>query len=114
MEKKVSKLTKWAIGHSVVGAIFVLQGFNKMFRYDDSSWAPVNAYVGGDAYNFIINGTYATAYFVLAAGCMIAATIEYCFAEILKPEEPAVEEGAVRETNTPEAATEVYNSYPQM
>ena len=27
---------------------------------------PVNAYVGGDAYNYIINGTFATAYAVLA------------------------------------------------
>lgn len=110
MENKASKLFKWAVGHSVCGVIFVLQGFNKMFRYDDSSWDPVNAYVGGDAYNFIINGTYATAYFVLAAGCMIAATIEYCFAEMLKPEEPVTDETAVQETNT----AEVYNNYPQM
>ena len=28
----------------------------------------INAYVGGDAYNYIINGNYATAYFVLAVG----------------------------------------------
>lgn len=33
----------------------------------------VNAYVGGDAYNYIINGTYATAFFVLTAMFVLAA-----------------------------------------
>lgn len=35
----------------------------------------VNAYVGGDAYNYIINGTYFTAYSVLGVGAFIIATI---------------------------------------
>ena len=34
-----------------------------------------NAYVGGDAYNYIINGTYAAAYFVLAAGFLISGIV---------------------------------------
>ena len=38
------------------------------FYYDDDE--AVNAYVGGDAYNYIINGTRATAYFVFA-GVMV-------------------------------------------
>ena len=33
----------------------------------------VNAYVGGDAYNYIINGTYATAFFVLTAMFVLSA-----------------------------------------
>jgi hypothetical protein len=35
----------------------------------------VNAYVGGDAYNYIINGTYATAFFVLSMGFTVTGTI---------------------------------------
>ena len=45
-------------------------GFNKMLNYRNSNTSyyskSVNAYVGGDAYNYIINGNYATAHFVLA------------------------------------------------
>lgn len=33
----------------------------------------VNAYVGGDAYNYIINGTYATAFFVLTAMFLLSS-----------------------------------------
>ncbi|GAK03885.1 hypothetical protein JCM19037_2243 [Geomicrobium sp. JCM 19037] len=36
----------------------------------------MNAYVGGDAYNYIINGTHTIAYFVLALLCaLVASTI---------------------------------------
>jgi len=39
-----------------------------MYNYNSGESYPynsVNSYVGGDAYNFIINGTYATAFFIL-------------------------------------------------
>ena len=36
---------------------------------------PVNTWVGGDAYNYIINGTHATAFFVLAIGLLIDAVL---------------------------------------
>ena len=47
-----------------------------MLNYDSGDYYPykyVNAYVGGDAYNYIINGTYATAYFVLTAMFVLAS-----------------------------------------
>ena len=40
-----------------------------MFNYDSGEYYPYeyhNAYVGGNAYNYIINGKYATGFFVLA------------------------------------------------
>lgn len=53
-----------------IGAmVFIGLGFHKLLVYENpDSYLrdSVNAYVGGDAYNFIINGTHATAYFVLA------------------------------------------------
>ena len=45
-------------------------GIYKMFVYnngDSYPYKPHNAYVGGDTYNYMINGNYATAFFVLMA-----------------------------------------------
>lgn len=53
----------------ITSAIFICVGFEKMFVYENGESYPYdlhNAYVGGDAYNYIINGNYATAFFVLA------------------------------------------------
>lgn len=53
----------------VISAILICVGFEKMFVYENGESYPYdlhNAYVGGDAYNYIINGNYATAFFVLA------------------------------------------------
>lgn len=60
---------KESIFSYVLAAIFVVIGFYKMWAYDNGEKYPydiVNAYVGGDAYNYIINANYAIAYFVLA------------------------------------------------
>lgn len=74
--------TKWSVwGYLAIvslccGAFTFYKGLDKMFRYDSGDSYPhkyVNAYVGGDAYNYIINGTYATAFFVLTAMFVLAA-----------------------------------------
>lgn len=65
-----------AIASLCCGAFTFYKGLDKMFRYDSGDSYPhkyVNAYVGGDAYNYIINGTYATAFFVLTAMFVLAA-----------------------------------------
>ena len=54
----------------IISAIVLGVGFDKMFSYNNGEYYPYeyhNAYVGGDAYNYIINGNYATGFFVLAA-----------------------------------------------
>ena len=54
----------------IISAIVLGLGLDKMFNYDSGEYYPYeyhNAYVGGDAYNYIINGNYATGFFVLAA-----------------------------------------------
>ena len=51
-------------------------GVDKMIHYNSGEFYPyeaINAYVGGDAYNYIINGTYATAYFVLTMMFVLSA-----------------------------------------
>jgi len=54
----------------IIAAIFIAIGFFKLWVYQNPeySWEGdlINAYVGGDAYNFIINANYAVAYFTLA------------------------------------------------
>lgn len=73
------KLSVWcwlAIASLCCSLVTLYEGFDKMFNYNSGDAYPhkyVNAYVGGDAYNFIINGTYATAYFVLTAMFVLAA-----------------------------------------
>lgn len=60
---------------SFIGSVvFMYLGFDKMTNYSSGDIYPYelhNAYVGGDAYNYIINGNYATAFFVLASMCAI-------------------------------------------
>lgn len=63
---------KLGIGASVsyfISFLLILYGFYKMLVYRNSESyysESVNAYVGGDAYNYIINANYATGYFTLA------------------------------------------------
>lgn len=69
----------------IISAVFFLasgvmlyKGYDKMTNYYNSEYSTsnnVNAYVGGDAYNYIINGNYATGFFVLSMGFMVAGTI---------------------------------------
>ncbi|ACB84821.1 hypothetical protein [Natranaerobius thermophilus] len=58
-----------AIVSYIISIIFIGIGFHKIFIYENPDSVlenAVNAYVGGDAYNFIINANYATGYFTLA------------------------------------------------
>lgn len=73
------KLSVWcwlAIASLACGCFTLYKGIDKMMRYSDGErypYEPVNAYVGGDAYNYIINGNYATAFFVLTAMFVLTA-----------------------------------------
>lgn len=62
----------------------IIKGFHQMFAYQNYSSTDsttssltslnVNAYVGGDAYNYIINSERAVAWFVIALICVIIAS----------------------------------------
>lgn len=60
---------------AITSLVPLFMGFNKMFSYNSGELfsTPVNAYVGGDAYNFIINANYATGYFVLSGALFLSA-----------------------------------------
>lgn len=67
---KKSKQIIWAVASIVmfiVSAVMVFLGRDKMVNYHGGeSLFPQNVYVGGDAYNYIINTGYASNYFLLA------------------------------------------------
>lgn len=63
----------------IATAIYCLtSGFDKINNYYNSENYPslnINAYVGGDAYNFIINGTYFAGYMALGGSLLVCAAI---------------------------------------
>ena len=62
----------------ISSCVFFYKGYDKMSNYlnTDSKYSEnINAYVGGDAYNYIINGTYSTSFFVLAIGFLLASIL---------------------------------------
>lgn len=73
MKTKIGCLNFFAVVSFCVSAFMYYKGYDKMTNYYSSEYgfANVNAYVGGDAYNYIINGTYSTSYFVVASAFMI-------------------------------------------
>ncbi len=60
----------------IFGCTQIAVGFDKKNEYynSENSITSTNAYVGGDAYNYIINGTYFTGYLVLGSSSIICST----------------------------------------
>lgn len=60
---------------SYVGMVIcIIMGLYKMFVYENPESILLeskNVYVGGDAYNYIINANYSTSWFVLGGVCAI-------------------------------------------
>lgn len=85
MEKNKS-WTIVAIILILLSLIFYYVGYDKVTNYKnpENSWADSkNAYVGGDAYNYIINAEYATGNFVIAVGLDIVATLLLGFERLI-------------------------------
>lgn len=59
----------------IIACIFFYKGYNvkNVYRNSDTYYSSNrNAYVGGDAYNYIINGTYFAGYMALGSACMVS------------------------------------------
>ena len=78
-EERIDRSTGWktlSILSLLCSLVTAGLGIYKMLWYENSeySWGEhINVYVGGDAYNYIINSNYTTAYFVLTAMFVLAA-----------------------------------------
>ena len=71
-----NKFSLWSFlssGSFLCGCYTFFKGMDKLTNYKNTDYSSINAYVGGDAYNYIINGTHATAYFVLTAMFVLTA-----------------------------------------
>jgi len=79
MKKNLSKiLLIIAAVFFIFGIIFCAQGFDKKnsYYYSESYYsANQNAYVGGDAYNYIINGTYFAGFCALGGSMFVCGTV---------------------------------------
>lgn len=64
----------------VVSGIFFYKAYDVKNNYYNSEYSSslTNAYVGGDAYNYIINGTYFNGYSTIASSNMVCAVILLC------------------------------------
>lgn len=79
-----SKLFTISIAFYIGSVIPLVAGFYHLWVYSKGSilQGSINAYVEGDAYNYIINATQSVAYFVvalclivIASGCLIASAV---------------------------------------
>lgn len=80
-QKAISYMKRICITFAIIGVLCLCIGFYKRVSYNNPeneytlNGEYINSYVGGDAYNYIINGTYFTAYVVMGMGSLIISTI---------------------------------------
>ena len=108
----------------IASAVFFSVGFDKMHNYVNSDSYFIeshNAYVGGDAYNYIINGTYSTSYFVLGVGWLLVGCfmiLIYIHAnsqyEILKQNELILQVLANKQTAQSSARDDSFDDLPKL
>lgn len=74
----------FAVIFYIAAIVFSYYGYDKAHNYHKgySEYSSTNSYVGGDAYNYIINSNYATGYYVLSMGFMLGGVILNCSAKI--------------------------------
>lgn len=67
----------------IISIVFFAKARDVKEHYYNSDYSSKNAYVGGDAYNYIINGTYFTGYSVIGSAGMLGAVILFSNAVML-------------------------------
>ena len=66
----------------VLSIVFFALAYDKFAHYhldEKNDRLNKNAYVGGDAYNYIVNGTYFTGFSVLGVGSLLIAILSFGF-----------------------------------
>lgn len=88
----LSILKRISVIFIMVGIMFLSMGFYKKMAYSNPDKAYttsddyINSYVGGDAFNYIINGTYFMAYSVIGMGSLHTATFRGHQGRVLRPD----------------------------
>ena len=79
-------LTFISIVSIIAGIFFLYRGYDVKNNYYSSEYYSslnTNAYVGGDAYNYIINGNYFTGYMVIGGICILIGFISMAAASVI-------------------------------
>ncbi|PHA58711.1 hypothetical protein COF07_10215 [Bacillus wiedmannii] len=78
----------WGIIFYIHSAVLLFLGFDRLGGYQNSKKSNTDlnkyAYVGGDAYNYIINTNVLTGFFVLSASFFVAGTMLIATGSILR------------------------------
>lgn len=82
MKKSSVALIVVAVVLAIVASFFFYKAYDVKTNYyysEYSTSATKNAYVGGDAYNYIINGNYFTGYLTVGSASALGTVILLCF-----------------------------------
>ena len=116
-KKKSAVLNIIALILIFISVIMFYMGYDKMTKYYNSDKYPdlnKNAYVGGDAYNYIINGNYATGFFVLGSGCVLTATVLFGTGLILDEMQNIAAENKLSNSKSEIISSEDDNTLPEL
>ncbi|WP_368503166.1 hypothetical protein AB3N04_12970 [Alkalihalophilus sp. As8PL] len=89
----------WAIIFYVHALFFLYKGIDRVEGYNMNEYASSlnqHVFVGGDAYNYIINANIQTAFFVMAGAFFIAGTMMIIGGSIIKTIKEVKEESTVK------------------
>lgn len=87
MKTKTKKWTIWGIIFYVHSVFLLALGIDRVNGYNSGEYSSdlsKHVYVGGDAYNYIINSNMLTAFFVLSASFFVAGTMLIVTGSIIK------------------------------
>lgn len=89
MKSTITTCRVIAVFFIIIGLVLIYNGFDKKDAYYYSEYSSLNknAYVGGDAYNYIINANYFTGYVVLGGIAILSAVLLICTSIYLKNQE---------------------------
>lgn len=83
--RKMAKLMlAFAIIFALAGGAIFLKGAYVKNVYKNYTFTSTNAYVGGDAYNYMINASYFSGYMAAGGACAISACVSLGFSCLLR------------------------------
>lgn len=112
LKRKSFAVLFWILSAALIllSCVIFAKGFDVKDNYYSSENYPslnMNAYVGGDAYNYIINGTYFAGYSAIGSAAALGAVILLCTGAVLygSPiEEPVSAEKPAHEKQQPDVS----------
>lgn len=83
--KKMARiLLALAIVLALIGGALFVKGAYVKNVYQNYTFSSTNAYVGGDAYNYIINASYFSGYMAAGGSCVVSACLFLGFSFLLR------------------------------